>query len=353
MYPVPGGLAFRVCLTCFLIHLFSLMPGNNLSAKISELEPLRLSLPGASDTGPDCEQHPSAPPPQAGKKDKSKGGRPTVTMESEHRPVGKRTYSFNELRRRAVIESYVRRPSGKVIEPELHLGYKPTVSFSTPFGDGPVHGANSVYVVEQGVDDNVLIIRTAKWITMHHNCGWGHNGKFDKTLTTPQPLAIIPFEIVIDKLWDTNFHLSVTSGDWLGITVLSYGQPVPGATISLSSEKGWSKRAVTDKEGKATIQMIRDYYPSLWSRFNRTHRGEFLLTAQYHADQQGIFRGHSYQQTSYITTFPWQYSPSSRDYASYAYGLALGLVGMTVSGFGVYIYRERRRKPYKGISFDE
>jgi hypothetical protein len=352
MYGFSGVLVFRVCLVCFLVHLFCLLPENNLSAKIRELEPLRLSLAGAADTGPDCEQHPAASPPQAGK-DKSKRGRPTATLESEHRPVGKRTYYFNEPRRRAVIKSYVRRPDGKVIEPELRLGYKPNVSFSTPFGDGPVHGANSVYVVEQGVDDEVLTIRTAKWITMHHNCGWGHNGKFDKSLTTPQPLAAIPFEIVVDKLWDTNFHLSVSSGDRLGITVLSYGQPVPGATVSLTSEKGWSKRAVTDKEGGVTIQMIRDYYPPLWSRFQRTHRGEFLLTAQYSADQQGSFRGDSYHRARYTTTLPWQYSPSSKDYASYAYGLALGLFGMTVSGFGVYIYRERRRKPYKGICFDE
>lgn len=352
MYPDFGTLFWRVGLACFMIHLFCLLSGNDLFAKTRELEPLRLSLQGPPATGPDCEQHPAASPPPA-RKDTNKRGRPTATLESEHRPVGKRTYYFNEHRRRAVIESYVRRPGGKVIAPELRLGYKPSISFSTPFGDGPVHGANSVYVVEQGVNDEVLTIRTAKWITMHHNCGWGHNGKFDKALTTPQPLATIPFEIVVDKLWDTNFHLSVTSGDRLGITVLSYGQPVPGATVSLSSEKGWSKSAVTDKEGRVTIQMIRDYYPPLWSQFRRTHRGEFLLTALYNADQQGSFRGDSYHHVSYITTLPWQYSPSSKDYASYAYGLVLGLLGMTVSGFGVYIYRERRRRPYKGISFDE
>ena len=214
-----------------------------------------------------------------------------MTLESEHRPVGKRTYYFNEHRRRAVIESYVRRPGGKVIEPELRLGYKPNVSFSTPFGDGPVHGANSVYVVEQGVDDEILTIRTAKWITMHHNCGWGHNGKFDKALTTPQPLATIPFEIVVDKLWDTNFHLSVTSGDRLGITVLSYGQPVPGATVSLSSEKGWSKSAVTDKEGRVTIQMIRDYYPPLWSQFKGPTGANFYLPHNIMRSKRQLQRG--------------------------------------------------------------
>jgi hypothetical protein len=347
MYSVSDSLFFRVCLVCILVLLF---PEKNLSAKTGEIEPLRLSFVAGSANGPDCEQH--APSPPQIKKGK-KGGRPPAAHESEHQPVATRTYYFNEHRRRAIVEAYVRRPNGEVIEPELHLGYKANVSYSTPFGDGPVHGANSVYIVEEGVDDDVLTTRTAKWITMHHNCGWGHDGKFDKTLTVPQPLETIPFEIVIDKLWDTNFHLSVSSGDRLGITVLSYGKPVSGATVSLVSEKGWSKRAVTNKEGKVAIQMIRDYYPPLWSAFKRTHRGKFLVTARYNVEQHGSFKGQSYQQASYITTLPWQYTPSTRDYASYSYGLVLGVIGMTVSGFGVYLYRDRRRKPYKGISFDE
>ncbi len=352
MSSLSDSLSFRVCLVCLLVHLFSLVPEKNLSAKTRDMEPLRLSFVAGAVNGPDCEQHAPSPPPQM-KKGKRVGGRPPAAHESEHRPVATRTYYFNEHRRRAILKAYVMRPNGEVIEPQLRLGYQPNVSFSTPFGDGPVHGANSVYVVEQGVDDDALTIRTAKWITMHHNCGWGHDGKFDKTLTIPQPLETIPFEIVIDKLWDTNFHLSVSSGDRLGITVLSYGKPVAGAKVSLVSEKGWSKRAVTNKEGKVAIKMIRDYYPPLWSAFKRTRRGEFLVTARYNVEQQGSFKGHSYQQARYITTLPWQYTPSSRDYASYSYGLILGVLGMTVSGFGVYFYRERRRKPYKGIRFDE
>lgn len=352
MSPDSCFLFFRGCLVCFLVHLFCLLPGNNLFAKGSDPKPLRLSFSGATSKGPVCEQHAPAPPVQA-KKANSKGGRPAVVQESEHRPVAQRTYHFNHHRRWANITAYVRRPNGEVIEPKLSLGYTSSVSFSTPFGSGPAHGANSVYVVEQGVSGEVLTIRTAKWITMHHSCGWGHDNKFDDKLINPQSLETIPFEIVIDKLWDPNFHLSVASGDILKITVLSYGKPVAGAMVTLSSEKGWNKQVLTDKNGQATIQMIRDYYPSLWTKFKRTHRGEFLVTAQYDADQKGSFDGDAYERVSYITTLPWKYSPSLNDYASYSYGLALALLAMTVSGFGVYIYRERRKKPYKGIIFDE
>lgn len=352
MFLNPAPVLFHGCLICFLAQLFWLVPVPTLSAKESGLQPFRLSYGASTAKGPACDLHPPAPPEKQVKKAKPKGGRPPASYESEHRPVAKRSYHFNHYRRWADMTAYVRRPDGTVIEPQLVLGNTSGVSFPTTFGDGPVHGANSVYVVEQGVSSEVFTIRTAKWITMHHSCGWGHEKKFDNKMIHPQPLDTIPFEIVMDKMWDPNFHLSVASGDTLKITVLSYGKPVPGARVTLSSEKGWNKQVVTDKDGKATIQMIRDYYPSLWAKFKRTHRGEFLVTAQYNMDQHGSFNGDSYDQVNYVTTLPWMYTPSLKDYASYSYGLGLGVLAMTVSGLGVFVYRERRKKPYKGISFD-
>jgi len=264
-----------------------------------------------------------------------------------------RTYHFNEYRRLADVTAYVRRPDGSVIEPELRLGVNPSLSFPTPFGDGPVHGANNVYVVEEGVDDSVFVVRAAKWITMHHSCGWGHDGKFDQTLIHPQTLAAIPFEIVVDDLWDPNFHARVTSGNQLRISVLSYGKPVAGARVTLTTDQGWSKMVKTDQDGMASVQLIRDYYPSSWTMFDRTHRGQFLVTARYDADQKGIYKGKPYVHMSYVATLPWKYSPSERDYSSYSYGLLIGTLAMTVSGIGIYAYRERRKRPYKGIVFDE
>lgn len=352
-------LYFTVCLIC-LLSVF-VVGGMPVNAALS-VEPLRLSLnPPTAESGEDC-GHGPPPAVTSGKPGKPSGkpgsagggGRPGgAVQESEHRPVPKRIYHLNDLRRQAHVQAFVRRPDGSVIEPELRYGVNPGLSFDTPMGDGPVHGANNVYVVEQGVEDNTLIVRTAEWITMHHSCGWGHDGKFDETKTTPQSLAAIPFEIVINKLWDPNFHASVTSGDQVVITVLSYGQPVPGARVTLSTDKGWSKQVVTDQDGKATLQLIRDYYPPSWSQFHRTFRGKFLVTAQYDAEQSGSYKNNRYERISYITTLPWKYSPSRQDYSSNLYGLLIGALAMTVSGIGVYAYRERRKKPYKGISFDE
>ncbi len=347
------SLLFRGYLICFLAQLLCLVPVNTLFAKESGLKPLRLSYGKSPAKGSVCALHAPTPLKEQAKKTKRQKGRPPSAYESEHRPVVKRSYYFDDHRKSANITAYVRRPDGKVIEPQLILGNTSSISFPTPFGDGPVHGANSVYVVEQGVSEKVLTIRTAKWITMHHSCGWGHEKKFDDKMIFPQPLTTIPFEIVIDKLWDPNFHLSVASGDNLKITVLSYGKPVPEARLTISSEKGWNKQVVTDTDGKATIQMIRDYYPSLWATFKRSQRGEFLVTAHYNVDQHGSFGEDTYDQVKYLTTLPWMYTPSHNDYASYSYGLGLGVLSMTVSGLGVFAYRERRKKPYKGISFNE
>lgn len=335
-------------------------------------EPLRLSLnPPSPKNGEICLEHPSdnehaasSERPSSGKPNSGKpgsgrpdSGRPGMgsrpVQESEHRPVPMRKYHFTDHRRLADVKAYVRRPDGSVIEPEIHLGVNPGLSFQTPMGDGPNHGAHNVYVVEQDVDDNTFTVRTAKWITMHHNCGWGHDGKFDKTLINPQPLETIPFEIDISDLWDPNFHASVTSGNQLNIRVLSYGKPVPGAEVVLSTEKGWSKKMVTDEHGVASMQLIRDYYPVSWDKFHRTHRGNFMVTARYEVDQSGSYKNKPYERIRYITTLPWKYSPSSQDYSSYTFGLLIAALSMTVSGVGVYAYRERRKKPYKRVTFDE
>jgi hypothetical protein len=188
MIPLPVRLQGRSCIVCFVTVLFILSAGGMPVNAALKDEPLRLSLnPPSSGSGEDC-GHGPAPAASSGRP----GQRPGPVMESEHRPVPIRTYHLNDVRRLARVESFVRQPDGSVIEPELRYGVNPGLSFKTPMGDGPVHGANSVYVVEQGVEGNRLLVRTAKWITMHHSCGWGHDGKFDKTKTQPQPLNTIP-----------------------------------------------------------------------------------------------------------------------------------------------------------------
>jgi hypothetical protein len=339
----------RFCTICFLAFLFVVVTGGVVVQAALDAEPLQLSLnPLLSVNGEGCGY---CPVPEAMSGRPGKRSRPV--QESEHRPVPHRSYHLTMLRTYNGVKAFVRRPDGSVIEPELLLGMNGGLSFPTPMGDGPFHGANNVYVVEQSVDEDRLLVRTAKWITMHHSCGWGHDGKFDKTLTTPQALDTIPLEVLINKLWDSNFHASVTSGEELLITVLLYGKPIPDARVIVTTEQGWSKQIVTDQNGTASLQLIRDYYPSSWAGFRRTYRGKFMVTAEYDLEQAGEYNYKPYQRVTYISTLPWKYSPSRQDYSSYRYGLIIAGLAMTVSGIGVYFYRERRRKPYRRITFDE
>lgn len=337
-----------ICFLTLLVSFFSFA----LTTESEAQEPtaLRLTLSPLAPAGEECAEHGQAGPPLRGKGE----GVSRPALESEHRPKPVRTYHFNEHRRLADVKAYIRRPDGTVVEPEdLRLGINPTITFKTPLGDGPNHGAHNVYIVEQGVEGDVLVVRVAKWITMHHSCGWGHDQKFNKLLTQPQPLDSIPLEILISDLWDDNFHSRVDTGEKLRITVLRSGKPVSGAQLKLKTEQDWYKETRTNKDGSASIQLIRDYYPKSWKDFHRTHRGEFLVTATYDVKEQGVYKGAPYERVHYIATHPWNYAPSSRDYASYSFGLLIAVTSMVITGGGIFLYRERRKKPYQGIVFDE
>ncbi len=350
MSAYSGGIPVFKRLVCPLTLLITfLLFAVPTVTEAQELRPLRLGLSPTALAGEECLEHgPAGPPPGS----KAPGGQRPV-LESEHRPKPVRIYHFTEHRRLADVKAYVRHPDGRVVEPELRLGVNPRLTFKTPFGDGPNHGAHNAYVVEQGVEGNVLVVRIAKWIAMHHSCGWGHDQKFNELLTQPQALTSIPLEILISDLWDGNFHSRVTTGKNLSISVLNNGTPLAKARVSLKTEQGWVKEVETDRDGVATIQLIRDYYPSSWQQFHRSRRGEFLVTATYEAEEHGEYRGIPYERVRYITTHPWTYAPATSDYTSYAMGLLIAVIAMVLTGGGVFLYRERRKKPFQGIVFEE
>lgn len=318
----------------------------------ADLIPLRLS-PAPPVSAEECELHgPAQPAGAPGQGSRGAGPGKKEATESEHRPQPVRTYYFNGINRLATVEAFVRRPDGSVMEPVLELGVNPNLTFPTPLGEGVAHGANNVYLVEQAVEERILKVRVGQWLTMHHSCGWGHDHKFDRQRTRSQSLNSLPLEIVIDELWDTNFHAKVTTGQVLKIGVLNHGRPLTGARVRIQTERQWVKEVSTDQDGAAAVQLIRDYYPTTWSDFKRTRRGEFLVTASYEAAEPGIYQGAPYDRVQYLATLPWHYTPARADYSSYGLGLLLGTLGLTLSGGGVFLYRERRKKPYRGISLD-
>jgi len=274
--------------------------------------------------------------------------------ESEMRPLPVRTYWLDTCQISDGAEAYVTRPEGEAETlPIEREGHDVKVSVRIPMGDGPGHGANMVYLIDRSVEENVLQIKTAKWLTIQHSCGWGHDQKFNPARQVMHPFKEAPLEIVADKLWDGNFHSKVMSGDEITFQVLSYGKPAPGATVTVVSDRGWRKTINTDKDGRGSFQLVRDYYPESWQLFDRTKRGRLRMTARYATDDAGQYGGESYARTRMSSTFAWRYYPAQKEYVSMSYGLSGVFLSMLFCGFGVFIYRDRRKRPYREIEFDE
>ena len=322
----------QLCLLSTLVTLSVALWFSPAHSKVSEPEALWLSLaPAPAFSGPNCELHPTSPPPAA--KKSKRGGRPAggshtdTRFENEHRPTPVRTYYLQgPLSRQA--SAYVLQADGSSKQLEINYDPQPSLTFKTPMADDGFHGANNIYVIDKQVENGVLTVQSAKW------------------------LAQAPLDIVINGLWDGNFHADVQSGNELSILVTALGQPVEGASVSLTTEKKWTHSAVTGKDGIAKIQLIKDYYPSGWAKFNRSQQSSFTVTAEYSKNEAGEYNDQPYQQVQYLATFPWKYTPARADYSSYAFGLGLGAFFMVFTGIGVYSFRERRKKPYKGVSLE-
>ncbi len=274
--------------------------------------------------------------------------------ESEHRPKPVRTYWLNTCGITENAEAFVMRPEGEYERvPIDRKGHDVSVSINTPLGEGPAHGANCVYLIDRYVDKKNLVMNTAKWLTIHHNCGWGHDHRFNPERRHLHKFDQAPLEILVDNLWDKNFHSTVMSGDMITFRVFSFGKPAGRACVLVESEKGWQKEVLTNDEGIGAIQMIRDYYPASWRTFNRSKPGRLKLTARYETEETGLFEGEVYDHVRMSATFAWRYFPARQEYVSYTNGLLIAFVALVFSGFGVFYFRERRKKPYREIRFDE
>ncbi len=301
-----------------LLILPALAPAKLRAANFSDLLLLSLSPPGES--GPQ-------------------------KFESEHAPLPERRYWLNRpLSSRA--RGFILHPDGSSRELPLskEKGNSP-VSFSSPWKSKSMHGPNSVYVYDQKREGDALVTRTAKWIVIHHNCSWGHPFRFDENRLTPKAAREIPLEIVPEPLWDGNFHVNTETGMTLSLRVLSYGRPVPDATVTVITEQDWRKEIRTDAEGRARFQLIRDYYPDVWENFQRTRQGALLFVARVEKEKSGVFEGEAYGREILTTSLPWRYRAAKADYTSLASGLAVGFTTILLSLGAVLLYRERRKKP--------
>jgi len=279
------------------------------------------------------------------------GGRPAGRFESEHRPIPVRKYYLNGPL--ASAEGLVLHPDLSVSDLALNFEGSASGSIKMDMGDGPHHGAHNLYAFDNQVVGATRFVRNAKWVTIQHSCGWGHKLKFTEERQKSNSLATVPLEIVVDDLWDTSFHSTVMSGDIINLKVLNYGKPAPRARVTIISEKGWQKTVMTDENGHASFQMVRDYYPEEWSKFHRTEKGQIKFRADYKSSESGELNGQAFDDTKYIATFTWRYFPARREYTNVMVGLLVALFGAGLTGAGFFFYRRKRWTGLKRLAWNE
>jgi hypothetical protein len=209
----------------------------------------------------------------------------------------------------------------------------------------PQEGFYNLYLVEKFVAENTLNIVVTKAEVLKHQCSKGHDHTAEKM--SALSLDDVPFEIVRERTSGEDFHTLISSGEDLTFRVLYKGGPAAEAHVRLITQKGWSKTVRTDKEGKVTYELIRDYYPTLWEKFDDRKRENSVIVAHYSADENGTYKGKPYKKVRYTATMTGSYYPSKQEYTSYLYGMSVLTFAFTASAAGIYIHRERRKKPYK------
>jgi len=212
----------------------------------------------------------------------------------------------------------------------------------------PEEGFYNAYVTLQRLDGDVREVMIAKAEVLKHSCREGHDNIQEKM--PPRHNSDIPLEIVRDRRLKEDFHSRLGYGDRISFKVLHNGAPLPGAQVVLTSGQGWSKRGLSDAEGRVEYTMIRDYYPP-WNLFEKRHAQPYLVRTIYSAPEAGELEGEAYRRSRYQASFSGNYYPSPNDYESYAYGLTFGLFALVATGLGIYLYRRRRNRPYREVRF--
>jgi len=227
----------------------------------------------------------------------------------------------------------------------------------------PDEGFYNSYFVERLVNNNTLVVMSAKAETLKHNCRNGH--KYDRDLVKPQTWSDAPLDIVRLRVPEEDFHTRIRSGTQLKFLISHYGKPISGITVKLETKQGWINSAESDEKGIARFQIIQDNFfdakkaENEGKKVERGHGGRvrirdsYLVSAEYQTNETGSLDGLAYKQTEYTVTTTGRYYPQK--FASESSEQALWFVsaGMLVMGVGGYSYRRRRVKPFKEEEFDE
>jgi len=245
------------------------------------------------------------------------------------------------------LSPYIFSPSGEKIEAKFEVGEKETsLSYN-----GNLEGFYNEYLVGKKIGGDTLYITVAKAELLNHVCRNGHKHVLKGLPAKIYPKEI-PFEIVRERIAREDFHTFIASGDEIVFTTYLEGKTVENATLSLFTQKDWEKTQPTDKNGQSRFQFVQDYF-STWKEFNNRNINYYLLKGEITIAQEGIHNEQVYNYIHYTTTLSDGYYPSKLMYSSLFWALVVFLAAIILPAIGIFIYRERRKRPFKELDFYE
>lgn len=209
------------------------------------------------------------------------------------------------------------------------------VNYKTGWGDGPYHGINQVYVTQERKEGGKILVETAKFLNIHHNCAWGHDHKHDADRWHLDVSRETSLDVTILPLWDGNFHIKSHSGDKIRVILSNFGKPVINGKVTVTTQEGWTKSLATDEKGEAEFTLIRDYYTSEWNLLKPHKSGMLLVEASFEEGDK-----------IHKTSLPWRYTLTSQDYSSELLGSGILAGGILASALGAFWLRRPKRRRY-------
>ena len=214
----------------------------------------------------------------------------------------------------------------------------------------PELGFYNAYLTQRMVHGDMLHVQIAKAELLHGTCC--AKGVDEEAVAKPIVNPNVPLELLREHYPNEGLFTRIVSGDKVNLIAMSYGKPVAGVSVSMTTQDGWSNRKVSDAEGRVSFTVIRDYYPA-WLEFKKYRKQTFLMTADLDIKDKVVADGVSYSSAHYTSTLAGSYYPSPYDYRSYAWGLGIALFVIVSGGVAIYLYRRRRLKPYKEVRVDD
>ncbi len=128
--------------------------------------------------------------------------------------------------------------------------------------------------------------------------------------------------------------------------------PVENAKLTFNTQTGWQKVLTTDKSGKASFQILQDYFSS-WQELNYRIVYDYVIFGDITLAQTGKYIDKNYSYVHYTTSLSDGYRPARTMYMSMFWAFVVFMITIIISVVGIFLYKFNRNKKYKEIHFDE